>query len=156
MRLAFISDIHANFEALEAVLSHIEKQNIDQIHCLGDVIGYGSDPVACVETVDSTCKIKLIGNHEFAALGLVATNSMNPAARHSIEWTGQQLSDRELSIIADYAMDDLVEGLKLVHSSPFEPDEWHYVLTEDEADMGFEHLKEQIAFIGHTHVPSSP
>lgn len=153
MHLALISDIHANLEALEAVLSNIEKQSVDQVHCLGDVIGYGCDPVACIELVEATCRTKLIGNHEYVALGLITTGNMNPMARKSMEWTSSQLSDKEISCLADYSMDAVVEGLRLVHSSPFEPDSWHYILSEEEARLGFDHFEEAIGCIGHTHLP---
>ena len=153
MRIALISDIHANREALEAVLQDMEERHVDKIHCLGDVIGYGCDPVACLELVDKNCDLKLMGNHEYAAIGVVPLENMNRFARESIVWTRNQLGDREISMIADYDLSREAEDGLLVHASPFEPDEWHYIFTEREAVLGFESFQLRLAFHGHTHVP---
>ena len=153
MKLALISDIHGNLEALVSVLSDIEKQKVDKIHCLGDVIGYGSDPLSCLELVNSNCDVKIMGNHEYAALGLVDIDDYNPAAQKSAMWTKAQLSDREHSLIAEYEMSHSANGMLLVHASPFEPKEWHYILTPEAALEAFEYLDEQICFFGHSHVP---
>jgi len=153
MRLALISDIHANLEALTAVLKDIEKQNIDEIICLGDVIGYGSDPVACLEQVNRTCKVKLMGNHEYAALGLLSTDYYHTDAKKAAQWTLQQLSDREYSMISDYEMDNKMDNIYLVHSSPHEPEMWHYILDQKHARLAFDYFEGDICFHGHSHVP---
>ena len=153
MRMALISDIHANLEALDAVLEHIDNQNIEIIHCLGDVIGYGPDPTACIEIIADRCKLKLLGNHEYVALGLIDNEKMNPVAKTSAEWTQDQLSDRDISMIADYDMDNEIEGIHFVHASPFEPDKWHYLLNMGEAKHAFTFMDNPICFFGHTHLP---
>jgi len=153
MRIALISDIHGNLEALQAVLKEIESQKVDRINCLGDVIGYGCDPVACLDLVDQHCSAKLMGNHEYAAIGILPLEAMNLAARQSIQWTGIQLKDRELTMIADFEMKAEDAGCLLVHASPEEPEEWHYVLSQREATEGFAHLDQKLAFHGHTHLP---
>lgn len=153
MRLALISDIHANLDALETVLEHIDSQKIDVIHCLGDVIGYGPEPAACIEKIDSTCKVKLLGNHEYVALGLLKKDNMNPSAKSSAEWTQSQLGDREISFMADYDLQTEEESCQLVHSSPFEPDKWHYLLSMHEAKRALESLDQSVCFFGHTHIP---
>jgi len=153
MKLALISDIHSNLEALESVLADIETQKVDKICCLGDVIGYGSDPIACLELVEKHCDIKLMGNHEFGVLGLLPLDSLNQYARHSMEWTTQQLTDREVSMIAEYDLEAECEGVHLVHASPFEPDRWHYILSVHEAEAGFGDMEQKLTFFGHTHLP---
>lgn len=153
MRFALISDIHANLQALQAVLGEINKQSVEKIHCLGDVVGYGCDPVACLDLVESHCDIKLLGNHEYSLLGLLSDKHLNSVARKSMAWTTTQVSDREFSIIADFEMDAVVENCYLVHASPFEPDQWHYILSDNDANPGFEHFKQQLCFVGHTHLP---
>ncbi len=95
MKFALISDIHSNLEALNSVIDDIEKQKVDSIHCLGDVIGYGSDPIACLEIVNKTCEIKLMGNHEYTALGLATTERYNKAAKAASDWTKNRLSGYE-------------------------------------------------------------
>ena len=153
MRIALVSDIHGNLEAFQAVLGEIENQKVDNIHCLGDVIGYGCDPLACLELVNQYCTSKLMGNHEYAAIGVLPTDAMNLAARQSIIWTAAQLTDRELAQIADFEMTAEDAGCLLVHASPQEPDEWHYVLSQLEATEAFAHLDHKLAFHGHTHLP---
>ncbi len=153
MKLALISDIHGNLEALVSVLNHIEKQKVDKIHCLGDVIGYGSDPSSCLELVNKSCDVRIMGNHEYAALGLEDIDDYNPAAQKSAIWTKAQLSDREKAIIAEFEMSHALDDILLVHASPFEPKEWHYVLNAEAALEALEYLDEKICFLGHSHVP---
>ncbi|MCP4684760.1 MAG: metallophosphoesterase family protein [bacterium] len=153
MRLALISDIHSNLEALEAVLADLDAQKADKIVCLGDVVGYGSDPIACLEIVERTCDIKLMGNHEFGVLGLLSMDTLNQYARHSMDWTKKQLTDREISIVSEYDLEARCEDACLVHASPYEPDKWHYILSEHEAQAGFEKAEQKLTFFGHTHLP---
>jgi predicted phosphodiesterase len=153
MRLALISDIHGNLEALTAVLEDVEKQSVDKIHCLGDVVGYGSDPVACLKLVIQNCDIRLMGNHEYVVLGLESMEFYTYVAQTAAEWTRKQLSDYEFSLISDFEMERTVDDLHLVHASPFKPEQWHYILSPEEAALAFEHLKENICFHGHSHIP---
>jgi len=89
MRKALISDIHGNLEALEAVLEDIESRNVDEIYCLGDIVGYGPDPEACIDLVEHTCALKLMGNHDFALL--TAAYGFNPIARSAIDYIRERL-----------------------------------------------------------------
>jgi len=153
MRFALISDIHANLEALETVLKDIALRRVDKIHCLGDVVGYGCDPIACLELIQKECDIKLIGNHEYAVLDLITCEHMNQYARKSITWTKDELSDRDISIISDFELEAQFADCHLVHASPFESDQWHYLLKTSEAITAFDHFSQQIGFVGHTHLP---
>ncbi len=153
MRIALISDIHANLEALQAVLKDIEKQKTEVIHCLGDVVGYGSDPSACLNLVNKTCQIKLIGNHDHAALGESSTDDYSPVAKYAAEWTKKILSDSDLSIMETFTVEETVEDSHLVHASPFEPIMFHYILSPNDARHAFPCLKTPLCFFGHTHVP---
>ena len=153
MTIALISDIHGNLEALEAVLEDIASKKADRIYCLGDVLGYGSDPSACLHLASQHCSTILMGNHEYAVLGHVEAESMNDAAQESIAWTASQLSDRELSIITDLEFTAEVENCLLVHASPHEPEQWHYILTRAEAARAFDACSNRLCFFGHTHVP---
>lgn len=153
MKLALISDIHANLEALEAVLKDVETEHVDVVHCLGDVVGYGCNPVECLELVQKYCEVKLMGNHEYAALGLVPESHMNHLARASMDWTRDKLTDREISMISQFDMTAEIENGVLVHASPYQPERWHYILSETEAREAFGHFKGRVAFFGHTHLP---
>ena len=117
MRLAIVSDIHGNLEALQAVLRDIEGRQVDQIACLGDVVGYGCDPVACLDLVTQHCAVTLMGNHEHAVLGQLGDQSMNELAQASMEWTKQQLNDRHLQTISRFPMDHSIGNVYLVHAS---------------------------------------
>jgi len=153
MKLGLISDIHANLEALNAVLEDLKKYKVDKIFCLGDVIGYGCDPIECLRLVNENCDLKLMGNHEFAAMGLMPSSHLNEIARESLEWTRQNIGDREMAIISDFELNATYENMFFVHSSPYEPENWHYVLSMSEAQAAFENFSEKICFLGHTHIP---
>ncbi|MBD3258814.1 metallophosphoesterase [candidate division GN15 bacterium] len=153
MKIALISDIHGNLEALEAVFADIDGQGVDDVCCLGDVVGYGSDPAACLTLVIERCTVTLMGNHEYAVLGLVDAEEMNDAAQRSLAWTAENLSDKERSLITDLPLTHEIEDALLVHASPHDPVDWHYVLTRSEAARAFEDLQQRLCFFGHTHVP---
>ena len=153
MHIALISDIHANLEALEAVLEDIEDRGVDMIGCLGDVVGYGCDPVACLDLVESKCRVKLVGNHEYVALGRIPSEDFNVFASESIAWTKKQLGDREIALMENYEIDTVIENAYLVHASPLLPEEFLYILGSDAASAAFEVLEQNLCFFGHTHMP---
>ncbi len=153
MRFALLSDIHGNLEALTAVLADAKQQNIDKIHSLGDVVGYGCNPVECIKLVEQTCDIRLMGNHEFLALGLADESKYNPAALESITWTQERLGDYDMSILEKYKMDASDGEFYFVHASPFKPSEWNYILNVNQAVQAFENLQQRVCFCGHSHVP---
>jgi len=153
MKLALLSDIHANLEALTAVLAEAERQKVDEICSLGDVIGYGSNPAECLQLIDRTCKVRLMGNHEFSVLGHLSTDSYTHAARVSTEWTQHAITDREAAIIGDFKMEHWIDNMLLVHASPYKPEEWHYILTPSEAADAFENFDGTMCFHGHSHIP---
>ncbi len=154
MKIAFISDVHANVEALQVVLADIDKQHIDRIHFLGDAVGYGSEPNACVELIAANCDIKLLGNHDYAALGLESTAAFNDVARVSIEWTLKELSARSTTALADFEMEAVDGDFYMTHASPRTPELWEYVLNIDTARDQFEHFDQQVALVGHSHLPA--
>jgi len=153
VQIAIISDIHGNLEALLSVLKKIEELHIDEIHCLGDVVGYGCNPVECLNIIEEKAKVKLMGNHEYAVLGHISTDSYTAVAKISSDWTRDLLSDRELSIIADFKLKHSFDDVLMVHASPYESDFWHYILTPKEAYRVFEAIPEKICFFGHSHLP---
>jgi len=153
MRLAIVSDIHGNLEAFTSVLRDIESQKVDRIHFLGDVVGYGCNPAACLELVNKLCDTKLMGNHEFAVLGRLSTEQYAAAAKEVAEWTQTQLSDFELACLEEFELSRAVDDLFFVHASPCEPDQWRYILDEQSAQLAFDHFDQSICFFGHSHVP---
>lgn len=154
MRTALLSDIHGNREALAACLAHIERNPVDRIMFTGDIVGYGADPVWCLETVMRHCDrgaISLLGNHDEAVTRLDC--DMNALARTAIEWTRTQLNAEHRAFID--AMPILVEeGETLfVHSSAASPRAWHYITNKREADASLRYTKKRVTICGHVHRP---
>ncbi len=89
MRIAVFSDIHANLPALEAVLGDADEVGVDELWCLGDVVGYGADPEACTELVRERCEVCLVGNHDLAVLDELDTSTFSSAAAAAVEWTAE-------------------------------------------------------------------
>jgi diadenosine tetraphosphatase ApaH/serine/threonine PP2A family protein phosphatase len=154
MKVAFISDIHGNLEALESVLRDIEKEGVEKIHFLGDVVGYGCDPNECVKLVATHCEFKLLGNHDFAAMGLESIENFNQVAQASMTWTIEKITKKSVTLLADFEMDADFLDYHLVHASPEEPEQWHYILNAAQATTQFEHFSQSICFIGHSHIPA--
>lgn len=156
MRHAIISDIHSNLEALTAVLDDIDRRRVDHIVCLGDVVGYGADPGACLSAVRQVTDLVVAGNHDWGAVGKVDLGYFNRSARTAAEWTGKHLSDSERDFLSQLPLTlDLGngDGFLAVHATPDQPQEWRYLLSIDEAEYQFERLFKPICFVGHSHQP---
>ncbi len=156
MNYAVISDVHANIEALRAVLTEIRNKKITDILFLGDAVGYGPDPDECVEVLKSECKVLLAGNHDKAAIGLTDIEFFTPYARAAIEWTKETITEKTISILKDLPVSKEIEDSKilLVHSTPKQPEEWHYLLSLWDAEINFHYFENKICLLGHSHRPS--
>lgn len=150
--IAVCSDIHGNVDALEAVMDDMEKRGVSDVICLGDVIGYGGAPQACIRRVREAGWKVLAGNHEEALIYPEVLEYFSPPAAVSIEWTDRQLSSSEKSWVADLPHVLRGEGAEWVHASLDDPLEWEYVLGRREAKLHFQHQTRRVAFCGHTHV----
>ncbi|MEW6571270.1 MAG: metallophosphoesterase family protein [Nitrospirota bacterium] len=153
MEFAVISDVHSNLEALEAVLADIRKRKIKEILFLGDVVGYGPNPNECIETLAETCKILLAGNHDWGTLGLTPIHFFNEHARAALEWTRNVIKEKDKKILESFPIKKVEDGLFLVHSTPKEPDAWHYLLTMWDAEVNFHYFEHKFCFLGHSHQP---
>lgn len=154
-RIALISDIHGNLLALRAVLSDIEKHDVEEIICLGDVVGYGPEPGACLELVTERCAATIRGNHEEAVLSPSQARMFNPQARAALAWTCESLEMRHLDLIAE--MPTWVrrgKDLICVHDAPVPVENPGYVRTTAEAETVLLMMEPKWCFIGHTHVPA--
>jgi diadenosine tetraphosphatase ApaH/serine/threonine PP2A family protein phosphatase len=148
-----LSDVHANLEALEAVLA--DAGPVDEVWFLGDAVGYGPDPNACVERLMALKpQWWLAGNHDLAALGHMDLADFNPEARLAAEWTGRALNPAVRQQLEQVTprLDLPGERYTLVHGSPRHP-VWEYILDVGTATENFEAFDTPIAFFGHTHVP---
>ena len=153
MRVAIISDIHSNLEALEKAFEIIEKKNIDEIVCLGDLVGYGANPNECVELTRKRVVHVLMGNHDQAAFDLSETEHFNRHARTAAYWTNQTLTRENLEYLKALPLQWTLDDLTFVHASPKEPHLWHYIFSAYEAKSNFDFFQTGICFIGHTHIP---
>jgi predicted phosphodiesterase len=154
MRYGFFSDVHANLEALNSVTKDFQKEKLDKVFFLGDAVGYGPDPNECVSIVDRLTDVKLMGNHDFAALGLIETTQFNEYAQQAMDWTRNILTEESLNVLSGFAMDNRFDQLCLVHSTPKQPQEWNYIFDLDDAEENFGFFENQICVIGHSHFPA--
>lgn len=153
MKLAVLSDVHANLEALQAVVRDIESRAVEKVFFLGDAVGYGANPNECVDIIDSLCEIKLLGNHDYVALGLESSRNFNPMAQKSIKWTREQLSDTTIEKLSDFEMEESFLDYFMVHATPDNPSEWNYILSKQEALENFDHFSQRFCLVGHSHMP---
>ena len=153
MKIGIIADIHSNLEALDAVLSALKKEKVDRTICLGDVVGYGPDPNACVEKVLDAADVVVAGNHDQAAIGLTSKNFFNDNARLAIEWTENVLNPEWAEGLKELPLVYEEGNLLAVHATLNEPAKWHYLFSEDEIVNNLEAMTLPLCFVGHSHVP---
>ncbi len=153
MRIAVIADVHANREALSAVLSDIRREEADRIWFLGDAVGYGPEPNECLDLLGGACGVMLRGNHDAAAIGLADIDRFNQYARAAIRLTAAMLSDGHRASLANLPLESVEEGFRLVHGSPWQPGEWHYVLHGHDIGQAFSSFGERFCLVGHSHRP---
>ena len=163
-RFAIISDLHSNMEALSAVLARLDREGIQRIVCLGDVVGYGPDPEHCIDTVMERCQLTLQGNHDEALIH--GAHDFNPVARQVIEYNRRMLKPTLLAGSARRSRWKFIEGLPvshregetlMVHGSPRDPVHEYIMKTDvifvpDKIRDVFRHF-EGLCFVGHTHFP---
>jgi predicted phosphodiesterase len=152
---AVLSDVHANFEALEAVFHDIKKRRIKKIIFLGDAVGYGPNPNECIEAIKDRCIVMLAGNHDYAVAGLTDANCFNDYARLAVEWTLSVITEANLDFLRTLSISKTLDkdNIFLVHSTPNNPEEWHYLLTLYDAETSFNCFDQKICFLGHSHYP---
>jgi len=161
MRYAIISDVHANMEALTAVLQKIEAEGINRIVCLGDVVGYHADPNECIEVIRERKILCIAGNHDRAATGLKEPIRFGQAGKRAIYWTRGQLTTESKQFLESLPLTALVNdgGFLMVHASlDPEPNEEIYLYSEGQARTNFQRFRAlwpetNVCFFGHTHRP---
>jgi predicted phosphodiesterase len=163
VKRAIISDIHGNFEALTAVMGRIGEIGVDEIICLGDIIGYGPDPLQCLDTVIAKCQLTILGNHDQAAI--FDPEGFNPVAMKAIYWTREQLendtsdleqADRRWDFLGELPRRHDEGEYLFVHGSPRDPtNEYVFPETVYEQDLLSSLMSrfEKVCFQGHTHIP---
>ncbi len=155
MRTAVISDIHANLEALTAVLNRIRMLRVDETVCLGDIVGYNANPNECIEILRSEKITCILGNHDVAASGVEEPENFNPLARTAVLWTREHLTSKNRTYLIDLQRERSVRDFYLFHGSIHDTN--RYILYREDVVDNFRelaHLRHspEIAFFGHTHV----
>ena len=154
-RIALISDIHGNSLALRAVLEDISWRSVDQVICLGDVVGYGPEPEECLGLVREHCTVSIRGNHEDAILSPKQAEGFNNYARAAINWTCSKLGIDGLNQIRSMPTWSHIEpGIVCVHDSPVPQDGYGYIRTRSDATPVLRSMEERICLFGHTHLPA--
>lgn len=146
-------DIHANLEALEAVLADAEKQGAERYLCVGDIVGYGADPGPCLERVRALTTQVVAGNHDCAVVGRAEIEYFNHFAKAAVLWTREQLSPGQQAFLAGLPLTLTVNGLTVVHATVHDPAEFGYIESAIVARKSFEALETPVGFVGHSHVP---
>jgi diadenosine tetraphosphatase ApaH/serine/threonine PP2A family protein phosphatase len=153
---AIFSDVHANIDALTALLADIEQFPVRGIFCLGDTVGYGPEPAMCVQRVMDTCAISVLGNHE-AMLSIadkIADEDWDISIRQPLQLANEQLSKAQKSWLRGQPITADVDPITLSHASLNEPPEFHYIHDDADAESHFAAQSTFISFNGHSHVPA--
>jgi len=151
-RVAVISDVHGNWHALEAVLEDVEREQPDELWCLGDLVGYGPRPNPCCAAVERRASICLAGNHDLGVLGEIDLEEFSGDAVAAARWTRGVLAKGSRSFLESLRPQGEREGVELFHASPRDP-VWEYVLSADVARAAFELTGSPLVLVGHSHVP---
>jgi diadenosine tetraphosphatase ApaH/serine/threonine PP2A family protein phosphatase len=153
MRIAFLADIHANFEALNACLASLSERAVDQIVCLGDIVGYGADPVACLDVIRNTCGDRIVrGNHDEAVVG--SSFRLNETAAAALRWTASVLSAEQKTYLSTLPLTLADDDRLYVHSSAASPEDYPYVHSLREASDSLAASKAHLTLCGHVHDPA--
>jgi diadenosine tetraphosphatase ApaH/serine/threonine PP2A family protein phosphatase len=151
MRVAVISDIHANLHALETVLEAVDRESVDEVWCLGDVVGYGPRPNECADLIRDRAAISLCGNHDLAALGALDIADFSGDAAAAARWTAGVLGSEQKEWLEALSPLGRRDDAELYHASPRDP-VWEYVLSEEVALLSLEATTAPLVLVGHTHV----
>ncbi|MCA9580829.1 MAG: metallophosphoesterase family protein [Myxococcales bacterium] len=156
MRIGIFSDVHANIEALSAVMDAYRKENIDVFYCLGDVVGYGASPNECSDIVREVAKVTILGNHDAAVAGRMDYSYYYEAARNALDLHSRQLTKENLAWLKSlpYKHELPDEGVLLCHGSPLRLEEFEYIFAPEQARecLAIWEQLGDITLIGHSHL----
>ena len=156
MRIGIFSDVHANLEALSAVLDAYGTEEIDAYYCLGDVVGYGGSPNECSDLVREVAEVTILGNHDAAVAGRMDYSYYYEAAREALDWHASELTEDNMKWLQRLPYKHRLEGIgvDLCHGSPVRLEEFEYIFAPDQAAECLPMLDElgHITLIGHSHL----
>jgi predicted phosphodiesterase len=154
MQVAICTDIHGNRQAFEAVIAAAEAEGAEELWCLGDLVGYGAEPDACVALAAEHCAICLAGNHDLAVVGEISLEEFSRGAALAARWTQEVISAETREFLLSCRPASAAEGIGLFHASPRDPI-WEYVLSGLTAELCFDATEYRVSLIGHSHVALS-
>ena len=151
MRIALLSDVHGNLPAFEAVLADVEDAEVEEIWCLGDLVGYGAEPNGCVELARERCDLCLAGNHDLVVTGEIDLGDFSSSAAAAAQWTRDNIDAEALEFLRSLKPQADDRDIGLYHASPRDP-VWEYVLSTWQADECMDLMKKRVGAVGHSHV----
>jgi predicted phosphodiesterase len=155
MRCAILADIHSNLAALTAVLDDIHaKDGVDEVWCLGDIVGYGPEPAACIELLRMFSPVCVSGNHDLAVAGNLELTLMNPHAAQVCKWTAEHISTSDLLFLSELPAVSRQGDFFLVHGSPRDAI-MEYIISTSIAERNYEFFDTKYCLVGHTHIPEA-
>jgi predicted phosphodiesterase len=154
MRVAIVSDIHGNRQAFEAVLEEIADSSCEEMWCLGDLVGYGAEPDACIAMAREHAAICLAGNHDLGVRGVIPLEEFSRGAALAAQWTQETMLPQSRQYLDQLEPTNLDEAVGLFHASPRDP-VWEYVLSALQADLCLDVQEHRVCLIGHSHVALS-
>jgi diadenosine tetraphosphatase ApaH/serine/threonine PP2A family protein phosphatase len=154
MQVAICTDIHGNRHAFEAVIAAAQAAGAEEMWCLGDLVGYGAEPDACVALAEEHCDLCLVGNHDLAVIGSLSLEDFSRGAALAARWTQEVISEHTKDVLLGLDPQGEGYGYGLFHASPRDPI-WEYVLSGLTAELCFDATSYRVSFIGHSHVALS-
>jgi len=151
LRYLVLSDVHSNLEALHSCIGDAEMHGFDRVLCLGDIVGYNANPNECIELLVEKKAICIAGNHDAACVKRLNPERFNPTARKCIEWTKEQLTDKNRKFLSELPVFFSCQFLLAVHGTPSRPLEEY--MDETNAKETLQRVAEDLVLCGHTHVP---
>ena len=152
MRTLIVSDIHGNLAALDAVLGEAQRgAPVDRVWCLGDTVGYGPEPVECLERLWALDAVCVCGNHDAGAVGRIDLEGFNAYAAAACRWTAEQLTEKAREFLNALPLTVTEQPFTLVHGTPIDPI-WDYLLSYPQAVEAWERTEQSDILVGHSHM----
>lgn len=153
MKYGILGDIHANLSALQAVLACFEREGVERVISVGDVVGYGAAPRECIDLVRSVDALVVKGNHDAACVGEIDVRFFNNYAREAVRWTQSILTDADCSWLASLPLVSNLDHCSVGHGTFHRPELFDYIQSTTDADPSLDAMTLPVCFVGHTHVP---
>jgi diadenosine tetraphosphatase ApaH/serine/threonine PP2A family protein phosphatase len=153
VRYGVFGDVHSNLEALNAVASALETEDVDALLCPGDIVGYGASPKECLDIVREMNPVLVAGNHDWAACGRLGLEYFNQYARDAILWTRKALTREDSRFLSQQPLLRVSDSVTLAHGTIHDPEMFEYLQTPYDAHMSFSRLSTPFGFVGHSHIP---